>query len=259
MEVPRQAKFKCGRFPAGRAGSFFDALRSSQNKQRLVNADNHPLPRIVITGAANGVGRACAIAFAQLRADLILCDNDHWGLLQVAAETRAFARVCDVASETSLGAFTADVLAEFRTLDVLINAAGSGYIRSLGMMRTSRLLLPGLRRGSGGKLIVSVGPPPGLGDCIGLFPHASSETAFGRLSEAIALQARGWGIQSATLIAGNARARNESNGRCQGPNAAIVIPLEGLDTHEISQRIVNLACEHVPALDCEPRPLRRRA
>ena len=42
--------------------------------------------------------------------------------------------------------FAKDVLDHFPDVDVLINAAGDGYVRALGMMRVTLALLPAMRR-----------------------------------------------------------------------------------------------------------------
>lgn len=221
--------------------------------------DPRPTARVTITGAASGVGRACALAFARLGASLVLCDYDALGLQDIAALTGGLARFCDVASESSVEILAADLLGAFPSLDILVNAAGGAYVRSLGMMRVSRLLLPGLRRGPGSKLIVNVAPGPGLATKVGLFAHAGSEAAFSRLSEAIALQTRGSAIRTATVAASAPPAVSLLE-RHPDPSAAIAIGLDCLDPSEAASRIVALACDHVSSLDCRAlrsKPIRR--
>ena len=168
-----------------------DRIRSVPPPRR-----EHPIA--VITGAGRGVGRACAEALAERGAELIVCDNDREALAKVADMVGAAAQVsCDVASEASVAAFAAHLVAHHRAIDMLINAAGGGYQRTLGMYRVSRALLPALKRGAL-KLLVNI--PPSLRDADApTFPYASSRLAFQRLSSALALEARGTGI--AVLIA----------------------------------------------------------
>ena len=149
-------------------------------------------PRVLITGAGSGIGRACAEALNARGADLILCDNDAQLLRQATDEFGAIGRYCDVASEASVAVFAADILESFHSLDLLINAAGGGYERTLGMYRVSRALLPALRRGPHYKLMLNVPPDEDAG--VAIFPYASSGQAFQRLSAALAAETKGTGV-----------------------------------------------------------------
>ena len=146
--------------------------------------------RVLVTGAGRGVGLACAHAFGERGAELILCDSDGTALTRASDAADGFSRFCDVISETSVAVFASEIKAKFNSLDVLINAAGGGYVRTLGMMQMSRALLPLLRNGSGRRLIVNVAPAGGL-SAPGMFPYASSREGFQGLSDALADQTRG--------------------------------------------------------------------
>ena len=225
------------------------------------HSDSCSPARILITGAAGGVGRECAIAFAKLGADMVLCDYDGCALQRIAAQTGGLGRFCDVASEASAEIFAADLLAGAPTLDILVNAAGDAYVRSLGMMRMSRLLMPALRRGGAGSLIANVAPGRGLGASIGLFAHAGSEAAFARLSEAIAIDSKGSSVTTATVTRSSAVGTSIRELHLDVPKAAIAIALDRFDPAAVAARIVELACDVVPALDCSwsPANLLRRA
>ena len=149
-------------------------------------------PRVLITGAATGIGRACAEALGARGAELILCDNDAPALRDVTEELGAIGRFCDVASEASVAVLAADIVDAFPALDLLINAAGGGYERTLGMYRVSRALLPALRRGTHYKLMLNI--PPEEEREVAIFPYASSGQAFQRLSSALAAETKGTGI-----------------------------------------------------------------
>ena len=146
--------------------------------------------RVLISGAADEVGLACAYVFADRGAELILCDSDGTALTRASDATGGFSRYCDVISEASVAVFASEVDAKFHSIDVLINAAGDGYVRTLGMMQMSRALLPMLRRGNGRRLIINVAPAGGL-SASGMFPYASSREGFQGLSDALADQTRG--------------------------------------------------------------------
>jgi len=149
-------------------------------------------PRVLITGAATGIGRACAEVFAARGAELVLCDNDARALREATEDLNAVGRFCDVASEASVAVFAADIIDSFHSLDLLINAAGGGYERTLGMYRVSRALLPALRRGPHFKLLLNI--PPDDEPNVAIFPYASSGQAFQRLSAALAAETRGTGV-----------------------------------------------------------------
>ncbi len=84
---------------------------------------------VLVTGAAAGIGRATALAFAAEGAHLVLWDRNAQAGEALAAELRArdvrahFDDV-DVASEAAVSVAVETALAEFGTIDVLVNNAG---------------------------------------------------------------------------------------------------------------------------------------
>ena len=154
--------------------------------------------RVLVSGAGSGVGLACAYVFANRGAELILCDSDGTALTRASDATGGFSRFCDVVSESSVAVFAAEIAAKFDTFDVLINAAGKSYVRTLGMMQMSRTMLPSLRRGSGRRLIINVAPAGGI-KLSSMFPYASSREGFQGLSDALADQTRGSMIDVVTI------------------------------------------------------------
>jgi hypothetical protein len=163
-------------------------------------------PRVLITGACRGVGRACAEALARCGTELILCDNDTTSLGETSKALGAVGRFCDVASEASVAVFAADILEQYESLDMVINAAGGGYERTLGMYRVSRALLPALRRGTHNNLLLNI-PPADKDADAAIFPYASSEQAFHRLSAALAAETRGPAI---SVLIGDPKSRRVS-------------------------------------------------
>jgi len=88
--------------------------------------------RVVVTGAAGGLGRALALGFAQEGASLILTDVQAAGLAETAAMIADRGGTCaiypvDLASEAEIRAFGAEVCAVCPTIDVLYNNAGIAY------------------------------------------------------------------------------------------------------------------------------------
>ena len=87
---------------------------------------------VVVTGAAQGLGRALALGYAREGATLGLVDVKADGL----AETKALAEglgatvetfVGDLSQEVTVAALGAQVLARFPSIDVLYNNAGAAY------------------------------------------------------------------------------------------------------------------------------------
>ncbi len=88
-----------------------------------------PRPRVLITGAAAGIGRATALRFAANRAHIALIDIDEPRLMDVAAEIdgsggEALPLTADVAGEESVARATAAATKQFGGLDVVIANAG---------------------------------------------------------------------------------------------------------------------------------------
>ncbi|MDP9140832.1 MAG: SDR family oxidoreductase [Pseudomonadota bacterium] len=88
--------------------------------------------RVLITGAAGGMGQAFARAFAAEGAALVLTDVDERGLQRLAAELHERGASCashrvDLAVESEITAFGARICSEQPRLDVLINNAGLAY------------------------------------------------------------------------------------------------------------------------------------
>ncbi len=86
--------------------------------------------RVLITGAASGIGRATAVAAAREGAQLVLTDRDDDGLQAAAREIRdgggtvLTAQAFDVSDHDAVRAFAEAVHAEHGSMDVVMNVAG---------------------------------------------------------------------------------------------------------------------------------------
>jgi NAD(P)-dependent dehydrogenase (short-subunit alcohol dehydrogenase family) len=81
----------------------------------------------VVTGAANGIGRACAIGFAGEGAKVVLGDIDDAAGVEAAAAIGdgAHYKHCDVTSEAEVEALVACAGETFGGLDIMLNNAGA--------------------------------------------------------------------------------------------------------------------------------------
>ena len=95
----------------------------------------------LVTGASQGIGRACALVLAAGGAKVALCARNTDKLQQVAAEIAAQGGEAavfkmDVASEDEIKSGAKAVLAHFGSIDILVNNAG--VTRDQLMMRMKR-------------------------------------------------------------------------------------------------------------------------
>jgi NAD(P)-dependent dehydrogenase (short-subunit alcohol dehydrogenase family) len=79
---------------------------------------------IVVTGAASGIGRACARAFADAGARVTVSDIDEQGAIETARETRGHAVTADVGREADIEALIASAQEANGTIDAFFSNAG---------------------------------------------------------------------------------------------------------------------------------------
>jgi 3-oxoacyl-[acyl-carrier protein] reductase len=86
----------------------------------------------VVTGAAQGIGKATAVAFARFGAHLAICDRDAQGLASTATTISEIGReahtaVLDVRDEEASAEFLRGAAERFGKIDILVNNAGGGF------------------------------------------------------------------------------------------------------------------------------------
>jgi 3-oxoacyl-[acyl-carrier protein] reductase len=86
----------------------------------------------VVTGAAQGIGRATALALARFGAHIALCDRDEPGLIATTEEIRAMDRlafpgVLDVRDGEAVRLHIGQAAAAMGRIDILVNNAGGTF------------------------------------------------------------------------------------------------------------------------------------
>jgi len=85
--------------------------------------------KVVVTGAASGMGKAFALGFAEAGAGVAACDVDHEALAALEGEAEALPGTlrtypCDVSDEAAVTGFMDRAWSDFDGLDGLVNNAG---------------------------------------------------------------------------------------------------------------------------------------
>ncbi len=171
--------------------------------------------RVIVTGAASGMGRATAHLFADEGARVAVVDLDPERVLAVTDEIRtvhgddaAIDVVCDVADHDSLKALVARVVEAFGGIDVVVNNAGislinsafqdeasyeANWARTLDVNLTAhsrliRLALPFLREAEGGGRVVNIASTESIVVTAGLAAYAATKAGVVGLTKSFAVE-----------------------------------------------------------------------
>ena len=116
---------------------YIGAIASIKNSP-VLSETSKPLENKValVTGAASGIGRAVASAFALAGARVVFADRHSVGAMEAvgalrAAQTEAMPVTLDTASNESIDRAVADSVAAYGGVDILFNAAGVHHTRRL--------------------------------------------------------------------------------------------------------------------------------
>ena len=95
---------------------------------------------VLVTGAASGIGKESALAFARRGANLVICDVNEAGLAATAVQIRGLgrdvlSRRVNVANRDEMRDFAAAVHGQVAGVDILMNNAGVGL--GAGFLDTS--------------------------------------------------------------------------------------------------------------------------
>lgn len=207
---------------------------------------------VLVTGAASGIGKETALAFARRGANLAICDVNEVGLAEMERSVRSLgrevlARRVDVASRDEMREFAETVHAQVAAVDVLVNNAGVGLgggflhtslddwkwivgINFWGVIHGCHFFVPPMvARGRAGH-VVNVSSVAGFAASEPLCAYATTKFGVFGLSEALREELRPHGIGVTTICPGIINTPITRSSRMVGPDA----------TDEARQRIVTM-------------------
>lgn len=162
----------------------------------------------IVTGAASGIGRASAIAFAREGAKVVIADrneqagNDTAAAITAEGHQAHFIRI-DVAREADIARMVEETVARWGTIDVLFNNAGIVLVKSIEEMSEDewdrvmavnvksaflaiKHVVPHMRR-TGGGTILNTGSIASLAGQVGTPVYSASKGAIALLTQSLAL------------------------------------------------------------------------
>ena len=177
--------------------------------------------KVLITGAASGIGHLLALRIAARGGRLILWDVDAAHLAAVAAEIvatggQASVVACNLAERESIEAAAARTLQEQGAIDVLINNAGivdgkpllqatdeeverTFAVNTLAHFRTVRAFLPGMLAQGAGH-IVTIASASGIAAVPRLADYSASKAAAIAFDESLRLELKHDGAPVRTTV-----------------------------------------------------------
>jgi NAD(P)-dependent dehydrogenase (short-subunit alcohol dehydrogenase family) len=178
---------------------------------------------VVVTGGANGIGRALCRRFAAEGAKaVVVADIEHEGARSVAAEIGGFDINANVSSESDLQRMVDEVLRRFGQIDLFCSNAGVGvegdccapdrdWLRSwevnvMGHVYAARAVLPAMLARHEGYLLQTVSAA-GLLTMLGSAPYSVTKHAALGLAEWLSITYGDLGIKVSALCPMGVRTR----------------------------------------------------
>ena len=194
----------------------------------------------LVTGAASGIGKETALAFARRGADLVVCDLNEDALGSVAGEIEAMGRKVighrvDVADRSQMQAFADAVHGEVGAVDILMNNAGVGLgggflhtglgdwdwvigINLKGVVHGCHFFLPPMVQRRCGH-VINVASAAGLVATESLAAYSTTKFAVVGLSEALREELSQHGIGVTVICPGIINTPITRSSRIRGPLA----------------------------------------
>ncbi|MFI5756123.1 SDR family oxidoreductase [Streptomyces sp. NPDC051569] len=197
---------------------------------------------VLVTGAASGIGRATAFAFAEAGARIVVVDQDAEGaartveLARLIGAPQAWAEPVDVGDQQAMEKLAAKVAADYGVVDVLVNNAGIGLSGSFldttaedwkkvldvnlwGVIHGCRLFGKQMaERGQGGH-VVNIASAAAYQPSKALPAYSTSKAAVLMLSECLRAELAGQGIGVSAICPGFVNTAITSTARFTGVSA----------------------------------------
>lgn len=181
---------------------------------------------VLLTGAANGIGRAFAIALSRTGCRLVLSDRDKDAIAETVAlcgglSDRLAALPCDLSIEAERQELVASARQRAGTINVLINNAGVGSapgkfwdapvaevqacmdVNAVAPLRLSMLLAPEMAADGWGRI---VNITTSIGTMLMITPYGGSKAANEATVVKMADDLRGSGVTANVLVPGGVTA-----------------------------------------------------
>ena len=174
----------------------------------------------LITGAGKGIGKAIALALAKEGANVILIARTQEEIDNVAAKARslrvkALALTADVANIDSVNAAVEKALAEFKTIDIVVNNAGIAafgkflelepkeweriiQVNLMGAYYVTRAVLPGMMERQTGD-IINISSTAGLAGNAMTSAYSASKFALLGMTDSLMQEMRKYNIRVTAL------------------------------------------------------------
>jgi NAD(P)-dependent dehydrogenase (short-subunit alcohol dehydrogenase family) len=193
---------------------------------------------VLVTGAAAGIGRATALAFARAGCDLIVSDINGEGLERIAQEIRslgrqAMSRTVDVSDRQAMCTFAEEVHAQREAVDILVNNAGVGHgggfletsledwdwlvsINLMGVVHGCHFFIPAMVRRGGWGHVVNLSSGAGFVAGPKVAAYGATKYAVLGLTEALRQELRPHGIGVTAVCPGIIATSIVETGRMRG-------------------------------------------
>jgi len=183
---------------------------------------------VCITGVTSGIGEACAHAFAQAKAKLIVCGRREQKLAEVYEQLQSkygceiYSAPLDVREMTGVESFFSSLPAAWQTIDVLINNAGLARgvekiqdgtpadwdemidTNVKGLLYVTHAVLPGMVKRNSGH-IINIGSSAGHWVYPGGGVYCATKYSVGALTEALKADLLGTDVRVSIVSPGRVR------------------------------------------------------
>ena len=192
---------------------------------------------VILTGAANGIGKATAIELAKVGVNLFLVDIDEKGLKEVQKEIENFGVECNIlkvniSNRNSVKTMVENAILKYKNIDILINVAGVTLIGEvydyeiedwdwiiginlLGPIFTIHYILPHMIKKKSG-YIVNVSSAAGLVSIPGNSAYCTTKYGLVGFTEVLRSELKDFNIGVSLLCPGGVKTKFEDHARIKG-------------------------------------------